>query len=210
MPNPLYQTRRNASTQAGLITLLLFVGVIAIAWLLLWPGYKGLTEEKDRQVSVESQHETKLQTTRDIDQLVGNYKAKKTDLAILQQGLPPSPMVPQLLANVESLVLQSGMSVEAVKITEQKKDQSTQVGASSMQAVAATSTSETFITPHETVVLNIDLSVTGSFDKFPVLLDLLEKNLRLFDIKSVSTESAEIKGSKSTTFVLLIDTFYQK
>ena len=108
---------------------------------------------------------------------------------------------------VESLAKQSGMSrVMTLTITEPPEASGAPAANASTAPAPADSTGT--VTKPTLVALNVTLTVAGNFSNLPLLLDLLEKNLRLFEIQTLTAEESG-KG-EAQTFNLTFNTYYQK
>jgi hypothetical protein len=198
-------SRRSISSQIGLISILLVVVVGVLGWFLVWPGYTQFREAQDRGTQLAQALETKNKTYSEIDGLVNKYNSNKNKLESLSRAVPSAPQVPQILAMVESLAKQSGMTrVMTLTVTEE----SAGGGAPAVdRKPAAPADSVGAMTKPALVTLKVTLTVAGNYGNLPLLFDLLEKNLRLFEIQTI-TAQATGKG-EAQTFNLTFNTFYQ-
>jgi cytoskeletal protein RodZ len=198
-------SQRSLSSQVGMIAVLLVVGIGVLGWLVVWPEYSNLKDTQDRGTQLAQTVEVKNKTVKDVDTLISQYNANKADLSALARAVPSAPQVPQILATVENLVKQSGMTrVTNLTITEESD------GASNPavdKKPAPADTAGTGAAP-ALVTLKVALTVAGTYDALPLLFDLLEKNLRLFEIQIITSQSTGQSGLQA--FSITFNTFYQQ
>ncbi|MBI4054094.1 MAG: type 4a pilus biogenesis protein PilO [Candidatus Doudnabacteria bacterium] len=196
---------RSQSARLGLLLFLAVAVIIAIGTLLLWPKFQQMREERVNLQKTESEHDQKKRTVEGIEKLVRNFKSKAEQLAIVEQTLPSAPEVPQLLASLEQLALQSGMSVMGILVTDPT------LADARFRPKQATSDNQLGAIPKpELVELKIDLSLSGDYGNFANLLDALERNQRLFEVSSITAEPNSGAQESGAVFTLVIKTSYQK
>lgn len=201
-------SQRDRAARNGLFSFLIFVGIVLLLWLVVWPAYQEIGKTQAEIRAAEQQRDDRAKAVKDINALLAAYSDKKSQLTPLDQALPASPAIPQLLADIETIARQSAMKIDSLKLTDAPSTAETR------QAGAKTKPSaEQFFKTPELVRLKIDLRVTGSFEHALLLLDVLERNARLFDIQSLGIESGSPSQSPATgegKFSFLITTYYLK
>lgn len=197
--------REDASRQ-GLITLGLVAAIVLVGWLLLWPAYGGWNKDKEELAVAQSDLAKRQATLDSYSRLIANYDSKKTELAVLDTSLPNAPKVPQLLFNMESLVVQSGLKMGSIKITDPT------VAEESYKSAPAKAPSPDKGIPHPALVeLKIDLNLEGDYGALRGFLEALERNQRLLEVRSLTASPASGTGqSAGATFGLTLSTVYQK
>lgn len=200
-------TRRQAGSRTALLIFVLAVAIALIGWLLVWKTYQGLNTARENQTSARSVYEKKQQTQIDARRLLGEYEANKQTVGDLAVALPDSPKLPQILADLDRLSRQSGLIVQSVKVAEIDLVQ---------EATAAAEAGAELNIPPNLLPLKINASLAGGYDAFLIFLDLIERNMRLFDVRMLSTESAEASNQAAdpsaiglTKFNIELRTYYQ-
>lgn len=196
---------REDASRKGLIILILCIGIIAIAWFLTVPKYNKWRELKQQLTLAKISFASKQKIVEARKRLVLNYQARKSELAVLEETLPNAPKVPQLLSNVESLVIASGMRLNNISVTDPTLIDTAAV------PVAVAVVAEGSIARPQLVQLKIELSVEGDVGNFRNLLRLIENNIRLFDVNSLSIASNNEQGPPGqSVYNLVLGTHYQK
>ena len=198
---------RSRYARNRLIIVLLIVGFIVIGWFLVKPAWGDLNTTKENLVQAQIQLDAKKATSQNVVKLLSNFEAQRFRLEILDDALPNSPEIPQLLSGLEELVSASGMNISVLKITEERGDAPAQVfnpAASGQPPVE-----QNLITRPELGEIKIELAVTGTPENFYLLLSLLERNLRLLDINIISLSSEAGGAQGEAIYDLVISTFYK-
>jgi len=164
-----------------LIAALLFLVILALGtWFLVWPEIsksqqiaKELLPSKVEELDLLTQYTAKI---KDLETLVANIDNQYgRSLSLLQQVLPTQANVPELIAQVDALTRKSGFEINSIDITESLSSGTVKKGAP--KAVAN----------NPLHLVNINLNVAGgSYPSFKILLDNIEKNIRLLDLSSIS------------------------
>jgi Tfp pilus assembly protein PilO len=185
-----------------LFATLIFLLVVALGiWFLIWPEIsksqkiaKEFLPEKMQEIDLLGKYTGKI---KDLETLVSNIDNQYgRSLDLLRQVLPAQANVPELIAQVDALTRKSGFEMNSIDITES--------GATSLVKKGDTKNIEINNTPLRLV--NINLSVTGgSYPSFKILLDNIEKNIRLLDLNSVSFSGGT---SEAVGYNLNLRTYY--
>jgi len=201
-------SQRRSSTIAGLLTFLLFLGVVLIAWLVLWPEYSRMQTARDNQILVASDLEKIQQELNNAKKVISDYNNQKDKLEVLERALPPAPQVPQILADLEDLASRSGVELKEIRVTEKDRESSIPGGSNaSMPPESLSESAGSLPKAPELVELKVDVSASATYDNFRTFLDLLEKNMRLFDVQVLTSEGAE---ESLPSFSVVLSTFYQR
>lgn len=203
-------SNRLASSRQGLYILLLAVAVILVGFLLVWPKFNQWKTAKDNFKATSANLAERQENLKRIETLVGDYQSKKQQLQILEQTLPSSPAVPQLLANLERLVTSVGMKLNSVTVTDDAPALESGGGKSAKKSQSAGSALN--LQKLELVDLKVNLIVSGQHSDFYKLLEVLQLNQRLYEIDTISVQQPSKGGDKNVgiAFNLLILTKYQK
>ena len=186
---------------SGFIVPLLILVIAASAYFVLLPKYKALNEAKqvlvEKQTEV-SEKEAQLQGVRD---LISDLKSKKEQLASLDEALPDAPRVPELLANVESLSLSSGLLMSNLQLTIPQRSSGDSKATPLVQGISG---------PLDNLgIVQVDLILKGKYVNLKTFLTNLEQNLRLMDILSLTFTPIQ-EENDAQDFALKIQTYYDK
>ncbi|MDP2932558.1 MAG: hypothetical protein Q8N81_00305 [bacterium] len=201
---------RSASSRQGLYILLLVAAVILVGFFLVWPKFSQWKTTKDNFATTSTNLTERQENFKRIEVLVSNYKSKKQQLQILEQTLPSSPAVPQLLANLERLVTSVGMKLDAVTVTEDTQSSESTGGTPAKKSQSSGSALN--LQKLELVDLKVNLNVSGQYSDFYKLLEVLQLNQRLYEVDTISVQQSAKSGDQDSgiAFNLLILTKYQK
>jgi len=203
-------SNRLASSRQGLYILLLVAAVILVGFFLVWPKFRQWKTSKDNLATTSTNLVERQENLKRIEALVSNYKSKKQQLQILEQTLPSSPAVPQLLANLERLVTSVGMKLDAVTVTEDTQSSESTGGTPAKKSQSSGSALN--LQKLELVDLKVNLNVSGQYSDFYKLLEVLQLNQRLYEVDTISVQQSGKSEDKDNgiAFNLLILTKYQK
>lgn len=123
--------------------------------------------------------------SQDLEQRINNIK--DSDLTRLDRYLPDSIDNVQLILDVNSIALQSGMQIKNIKID---LDQPATAPAPGTQVGTATSTASL---SHQISTLHMSFSTAGSYNSFLTFLNNLSHSLRLLDVEEISFQSVPNK-----------------
>ncbi|MFA6416330.1 MAG: type 4a pilus biogenesis protein PilO [Candidatus Paceibacterota bacterium] len=158
-------------------------------------GIKGLQAEANRLNSA-------LEITKQLSEIDAELKMRvnsidQTQLQNLDRFLPDSLDNVQLVLDVNSIAVSSGMKIKNIKIddSEQKSTDVTLPIASS--------------TEPQVSKLKMSFTVEGSYETFLGFLDNLSKSLRLLDVLSIKF-SADDKGANFYKYDVTIQTYWLK
>ncbi len=145
------------------IPLILLVAAALVLYMVGYPKYKQLPEKKD-ELNKLTQKEAALQTKiKKLDTFM-DYKDIITENSnLVNFALPSEAQVPLLLTQVQLIANESGLKINSLSYS-----------ASSAKA-----------TGDETDVVNVQLSVKGTFNETKTFLTTLEKAARVVNISTL-------------------------
>jgi len=183
-----------------IIILILFIIFLAVVFLLDWPIYQkylSLKNEVDTQKNLLASKEELLTK---VQQLENVYEEQQDKIEKTEYVLPTSKKIPELIVQFEALASESGLILEELYFKEQKA-----TGPISQRGVEE---GQKEIRPYK--VLNIFLSVTGSYESFRAFVKALEYNIRLLDIQKIKFSAEESQEVNGFIFDLELTAYYQE
>lgn len=155
-------------TSFALFVVLVVVLFVVAAYLLVWPAYGHLSDNKNKLTTQKNLLQTQTDYLSNLQKLISNYEAiKVADKEKLAQMLPKEIDEPGLFVLFETLAEKNKMVVLAIDISE--KEPGAEIKALGLREVH--------------IAVNL---AGGDYESFKNLLDDLESNLRLMDIISIS------------------------
>jgi len=156
------------------------------------------------------------QSLGELEKLVGGFNSQyKKELSDLSEVLPNKAQVPELIAQLDALLQKNGFKMTALDITEttlekkatNRKAVSEERGEELLtEEGAAGPVAEEAAGQKGLKPLNISLKVVGSdYPAFKILLDKIEKHIRLLDVVSVDFAA---QAEKSGEYDLNLRTYY--
>ena len=181
-----------------LFSVLIFLIIVFLGvWFLIWPEIsksqkmaKEFLPAKMEEIALLGKYTGKI---KDLETLVSNIDSQYgRSLDLLRQVLPTQANVPELIAQVDALTRKSGFEMNSIDITE--------------SSAASLIKNNPAINSSPLRLVNINLSVSGgSYPNFKILLDNIEKNIRLLDLNSVSFAGGT---SEIVNYTLNLRTYY--
>lgn len=201
-----------------LIAVIMFVLILIV---LVMPKYSAVKQEK---ISLFQERANELagleeytQGLAGLEKTLTEFKSKHSqNIKDLSQLLPSEAEIPNLMAQLESVVQSSGFSLSNLTITEgsleAKKTPVKQTAAEQPNDTALPASTKSSDNSDEqpeteslikvvTVGMNID---GGDYFNLKILLDNLEKHLRIIDVKGISFAGE----STASQIILLLNTYY--
>ncbi len=167
----------------AIVFLIILIITIPAYYFLVKPQYNVYRVNQKKISQLEKQRQLNVQQLLTNKKIVNEYKAiNELDKNKINQILPQKPDLANLYVNLEAVVNQAGlvlenMTVEPVKITKKK---------------VAFADDPKIKKNNQLGVININLAVSDvSYAKLKNFFNILERNIRLFDINSFNFMPAE-------------------
>lgn len=166
-----------------ILSSIITAGSILIFFLLVLPAFDQtrmfLSSIKEREDIMGEVEEISSQ----VKNLNREIEARRSDIDKLDRLLPREKELPEFLSNIESIVSASGMILSEISLSE---------------------------VPSQGKIRKINgtLKLNGSYPTFINLLDLLEKNLRLIEVKTLDAASQLTGGVKTLNYDLSFEINY--
>jgi len=194
-----------------LIALLFLVASLLIFFDLIEPAYGDLETKKGEQVSSEQFLMSEQQLVTKAKNLLTQYENDSQAEANLALAMPSGPDIAGGLAQVYGITTESGLSVQGITIgapSVQVQDQEAAAGTTLL-------TASQIVKPMGT--LSFQINGAGSYENFKSFLQMLETNIRIFDVTNVSLQpaaSAPSNGKAAVnqdlfTYGITVVTYYQ-
>jgi Tfp pilus assembly protein PilO len=183
-----------------IVLILAFIGVVIF---LDVPGVQGVLQlrkdiEMQKQILLDKQD-----FLATVKELSGAYKKNKENIDKINFILPLKEDIPNLLVQVEALVLEQGLVLDKLEVNTPTEEATGRV----IDPRDLSAGQGTANTKYKT--LTIDLAFTGDYSALKNFLKATEENMRLIDIDSIGI-SPESEASGIFKFILSLKTYYQE
>lgn len=158
-------------------------GSILIFFLLVLPAFDQTRMLRGSIKEREDVLREAEEMSNQVKNLNREIEAKKSDIDKLDRLLPREKELPEFLSNIESIISASGMILSEMDLSEVP-------GQGKIRKINGT------------------LKLNGNYPSFVNLLDLLEKNLRLIEVGTVTAASQTTEGTKTLNYDLSFEINY--
>lgn len=192
----------------------IFIAVLILGYfLLLQPKISQLREAGIAQLPAKSSELELLnkysQKLKELAAKVSGFQTKYSqEVSDLNQVLPAQAQIPELIAELDALVQKSGFRINSLDINETspktpaKKIPENSDGASGLAENPTEQLNNNLENLH---LLEVTLSVSGGdYPAFKVLLNKIEKNIRLLDLISIKFSAVD----NNEAYSLILRTYY--
>ena len=175
-----------------------------LIFLLILPSYKKMEDINNKIISSEETLEEEQEILNNLKEIREEYQQVKDDMEKINMVLPQGEEIPELLVQLEAMVLDAGLFCESIKpiSTEEEVDSTTELQDQEEKEIKR-------ITSYKP--LDISVELTGNYESFKKYLDNLEKNIRITNITSITIDKpdSEEGGENLFDFALELKTYYQ-
>ncbi len=171
---------------------------------LLHGSGKGVTTLMAERASLQEGVATAIELqkiSKDLEQRINQIK--DSDLVRLDRYLPDSIDNVQLILDVNSIALQSGMQIKNTKIELPPAVPGSSAGAALVDKDATSGGLD-----HQISTLHMSFSTAGSYGSFLNFLDNLSHSLRLLDVEEISFQS--VPGKDFYQYNVKVKTYWLK
>ncbi|MCX6813264.1 MAG: type 4a pilus biogenesis protein PilO [Candidatus Azambacteria bacterium] len=172
-----------------ILPLILFIAAAVITFWILLPLWHSTQAALELKKGNENNLVQRKQLAANLERLISQYNERANDLTSFSKAIPVGQNIPELLISLEALASENGLIFSGVNF--KPKD----LKAPSVKT------------------LIMEIKVKGSFPAFQNYLKAMEKNLRLFDVTSISfngiTPGQTGANPNNLDFNLLVNTYYQ-
>ncbi len=178
-----------------IIITIFIAGLIAIIFFLDWPAYQRMSFLNSE---IERHHQflqQKQELNIKVNQLKQNYEAQKENIKKIGYALPEGKDIPNLIVQFEALASENGLILEGLSFDTKQSEKDSE----SKKAYK---------------VLNVSLSLTGSYASLKDFLKSSESNVRIMDINSIGFSAVAVERTLETsenmfTFDIELQTYYK-
>jgi len=148
----------------GLISIIIFLSIIAVGVVAVWPAYQTMQESLGALKLKETELETKGIYYDNVTLLYTESKKYTEELAKMNSALPEKNSAASLFQFIQEIGSQNGMVLKDIGAF------STNLSVDSLQIKE----------------MEFDFTILGSYPSFRSFLGALEKSSRLIDVKNIS------------------------
>lgn len=172
------------------VALILVLGVS----LFIWPQYLAIKESGTyRYRTTKNELVMKQQTLSQLQKMALDYeKINLAELKALDLALPTEQDIPGLFIQMEALVADNGFVLNSIDFAQSAEAEATSTGETDKK------TGQNL----KEVTVALSISGGGGYDNLKTLLDSLENNIRILDIKSLNF------SPESESYAINITTYY--
>lgn len=172
----------------SVLPIILIVACIGGGYFFSYGQWVSYSQSQDALKAAQAKLDAVKKAQGDIDGFLAKYRDSLDSQPMVDRALPPNDMkVPEVLALLEQLALNSGLGVDSIN---NKTDGSQKVK-----------------DPNSVQTVDFDVQVNGTYEEFQNFLLLIEQNLRISDLQDVTFQKDE---NTNTKFSLVIRMYYQK
>lgn len=190
-----------------LLSMVLGLGMMVAAFIIFvsftHPAYTEIQQIRNEKYSFDLELENKKQAIEDVVALIEEHKDDTSFGETVSMIFPTSTELSSALAQIHGLADYNKLILSSINISESGSNTSRSSGG----VGAGESSLEKPIS-----VLSFDLDLAGSYGNFKNFLEMIGKNIRLFDIESINLSPAA-SGSKIPidfySYQVKITTYYQ-
>jgi Tfp pilus assembly protein PilO len=188
-------TKRFISMIAGLAFL---VSSLVVYFQLIQPAYEDTKNIKAQQLSQQSFLDSEKTVVKQVQDLIASYEGQLQIQQAVSAALPPNPDIVGALAQLYGLAQENNLVVQSISVGFSGESGSG-VGQFSLKKPIGT--------------INFQLSLVGTYESFKTFLSMLETNIRILDLKSLSLQPPSAPAGKSApdlyNYGLTVSAYYQ-
>lgn len=189
---------------SGVIIPLLVLAIVGIGYFLLLPKYQAIRADHQSLSQKQASTEALKSKLGSIKSLISDADKNKTELESLDEAIPDAPRIPELLANFDYLVQQSGLLLTNLNITlpeiSKKPDQP-----------KFNKRLESILSSTDNLgIIAVNVAVSGQYQNLKNFLLNLEQNLRLMDVAEITFGTRGSESQDTREYSLKIETYFQR
>lgn len=176
----------NLRNRTFLLLLLFLASVVALYFA--YGRYQSLTGTKALLVQAQTESAKLVEAQNQVDKFLEEYKTLSKEQSSANTALPIKEGKPELvLAQIDRLASQSGLALGSLSVREKNNDVKIADNGIDFQ--------------------DIEMEATGSYPAFKNFILLIETNLRIVDLQSIT---AHAEDENSIKYKLIARSYFQK
>ncbi|HOM33006.1 MAG TPA: hypothetical protein PK168_00145 [Candidatus Paceibacterota bacterium] len=194
--------KETAKRNISLILVIVFFGAAMIVFFTLsWPNLTKVFDLNSVLNESKKEYEKQNQSLQLAKSIIEQYKNLNDVNQAVSLTMPKTDEIYNIIVQLNKIAESSGMSIEGLSLKEVINN----------NELDDSNNRQNLVKPYRTISINTSLN--GSYESFKTWLELVETNIRLMDVKSVSFEGVNLSSNKSINnffnFNVNLDIYYQ-
>jgi Tfp pilus assembly protein PilO len=194
--------KETAKRNISLILVIVFFGAAMIVFFTLsWPNLTKVFDLNFTLNKTKKEYENQNQSLQLAKSIIEQYRNLNNVNQAISLTMPKTNEVYNIIVQLNKIAESSGMSIEGLSLKEVINN----------NELDDSNNRQNLVKPYRTISINTSLN--GSYESFKTWLELVETNIRLMDVKSVSFEGVNLSSNKSINnffnFNVNLDIYYQ-
>jgi len=194
--------KETAKRNISLILVIVFFGAAMIVFFTLsWPNLTKVFDLNFTLNKTKKEYENQNQSLQLAKSIIEQYRNLNNVNQAISLTMPKTNEVYNIIVQLNKIAESSGMSIEGLSLKEVINN----------NELDDSNNRQNLVKPYRTISINTSLN--GSYESFKTWLELVETNIRLMDVKSVSFEGVNLSSNKSINnffnFNVNLDVYYQ-
>jgi Tfp pilus assembly protein PilO len=194
--------KETAKRNISLILVIVFFGAAMIVFFTLsWPNLTKVFDLNSVLNESKKEYENQNQSLQLAKSIIEQYKNLNDVNQAVSLTMPKTDEIYNIIVQLNKIAESSGMSIEGLSLKEVINN----------NELDDSNNRQNLVKPYRTISINTSLN--GSYESFKTWLELVETNIRLMDVKSVSFEGVNLSSDKPINnffnFNVNLDIYYQ-
>lgn len=173
-----------------IVSLMFMVSALIIYFQFIQPAYEDAQTVKSELRSEQGFLEKERGTIDDLQKLITKYQGQVGIQDAVSERLPIGEDLAGAIAQLSGLIQQSSLVLESISVSVVAPQTTSLAGKA---AVTASNFQASLQKP--TGSINFRAKLSGSYDNLKGLIHFLETNVRLFDVKLISIQPANVSAA---------------
>lgn len=196
-----------AALRSGILIPVLILAGGAAGYFLIYPKFISLSKARAGFETKQEEIVKLRQQQEEAKKLLLNYERKKEQLVSIDQALPRSPQIPELLAALDYFAVQGGVKISNLQLSSPSLQD---IGLNPASSETPKRIDDFTRAVKDVGIIALDVSFKGQYPNLKTFLLNLEQSLRIFDVYFVLLGSVETKTGEGQEFTIRAHTYYQK
>ena len=177
--------KETAKRNISLILVIVFFGAAMIVFFTLsWPNLTKVFDLNSVLNESKKEYEKQNQSLQLAKSIIEQYKNLNDVNQAVSLTMPKTDEIYNIIVQLNKIAESSGMSIEGLSLKEVINN----------NELDDSNNRQNLVKPYRTISINTSLN--GSYESFKTWLELVETNIRLMDVKSVSFEGVNLSSNK--------------